>query len=445
MELNCRITHFLELAKSNTAIALVDSMGEMSFADLALEVYKLAEIIQRGSAPIQIIAEKNSRNHFITFFASVLSKKVYCPLDPKNETAILSDLSQSVATLQIPSGTAAIFYTSGSTGNPKGVLVKAKTIEANIKNGAAIQQFDKNSKVLAHLHFSHSGGFFLQALPAILNFSQIIIADYFRPKGIIHLILKHRPTHTILLPSLYGLLVKSSEWPKVENYQFAIVLTGSQGLTPKFIQKALLNCTFLLNVYGLTECGPFAIYKIFDKSFSGESVSMGSPVVELQWKINTDGELLVKGDLVSEGYLNRPSERSENEYFSTKDLVKQENNVFTFISRKDDLFQVGGLTVNPHDVEKKITVSILEVEDCLIFPIPHSQLVNLPAALIKLKNKELKSTDLEDSIGKLLEKHSTPQVYLYVDQIPYNRNGKPDRAAAIDYYLELKKTPKADQ
>lgn len=424
MNLKQMIHSFLMGAKKKPAPAIVDSFGVMSFSELEIAVTRLTYELEIQKRSYLIISEPNSRNHFIGFLACIMSDTVFCPINPKTKNNVLDDIIN-----EFSPGTSSVFHTSGSTGKSKGVLIKDTAIEANIRNSTNHQLLDQNSIILSHLDFSHSGGFFLQSLPGLINFGKIIITTNFIPKVILQLIHLHKPTHTILLPSQMSLLKRSKEYSLLTNHPFKFILTGSQNLNAKFVKEALLNSHHLINVYGLTECGPFAIFHLFDKSFQDDIVPMGKPVKELIWKISNDGELLVAGQLVSAGYINQ-NILHENEFFETKDIVRIEDDLFYFMGRKNDLFQVGGLTVNPIEIEDKILKNILSIEECLIFPVTHGQLVNIPAVLIKLKKNTPKETL---NFQALLDKHCIPQIIIYVDRIPLNINGKPDRRKALTF------------
>jgi acyl-coenzyme A synthetase/AMP-(fatty) acid ligase len=315
---------------------------------------------------------------------------------------------ENFALLISPSWRLAI-YTSGTTGKPKKAIHDFKNLTRFVKTGPLSQE---NVWAFAY-HPTHIAGLqvFLQAflnkntLVNIFDIEKSKIMSQFEENHVSHL--SATPTYLrTVLPYLTRPL------PKVKQ----ITLGGEKfdkQLIPQI--KSIFPNAKIKNIYALTEAGSLLS--------SRDDVFTISKEQESLIKITDLGELLVHKNLM--GKLDQIM--TKDDWYATGDLVEKINNhQFKFISRNNEMINVGGYKLNPHEVEDLLKLNP-HVIDVLVYGKPNKITGNVVVAEIVSDNK-MDNHELEKELQQLLEKHlqdwKKPRLFYFTQEIGKTRTGK---------------------
>jgi long-chain acyl-CoA synthetase len=263
---------------------------------------------------------------------------------------------------------AALLYTGGTTGAPKGVMLSHRNLVANaIQTRAWFADLREGQETfLGVLPFSHSYGLTACLNVAMLSGSAVVLLPTFDTKTVLETIRRHHPTLFPGVPSMYAAI---NEFPKVRNYDIASVSVCISGASPLpvEVQEGFMKLTKgrLVEGYGLTEASPVThANPLFGQ---GKVNAIGIPLPSTDARIihprtgrelksGFVGELVIRGPQVMQGYWHRPEETEKSlrgGWLHTGDLAQMDNDgYFRIINRASDVITVGGHQVYPRDVEE---------------------------------------------------------------------------------------------
>lgn len=220
-----------------------------------------------------------------------------------------------------------IMYSSGSTGQkriPK--IISESMLLSNIKNVTKIQNLTYTSKVLTVCSLNHTGGINTQSIPGLMCGAHII-TDNFNAFNYSSKLKQHNITHSHLLPAYVEALIKNNN--KLPN-NLELIMIGADCVLQHHIKYMLDQQIAVMQLYGLTEAGPPAIYHLWnindDTSVLSsvnetEQVFLGSKCL-CDFKI-INNELFLKGDIIA-----------SDDWLATGDCVQLKNEWFMYQGRK---------------------------------------------------------------------------------------------------------------
>ena len=331
---------------------------------------------------------------------------------------------------------AEIVFTSGTTGQPKGVMLSHYNITSNAVASVSFVNIQKDDRALSILPLSHM--FELTIEVAILHVgASVVYARTLSPDALLKLFASQGITCMVLVPQVLQLFLngierevrrqkKEKQWEMLHRIaerlpfrfrhllfgqvhkrfggHFHFFVSGGAYLPPK-LHKRWENMGFrVLQGYGATECSPVVSATPFNEHLYD---SIGKPIPGVEVRIAEDGELMVKGPNVSAGYWKNPADTEaafEDGWYHTGDLGFRDGkgNLYLKGRKKNLIVLANGLNVYPEDIEN-VLLTNPSVKDAVVFgfteknggQIVHSVLLmNEPdqaKSAVQLANKQLAS------------------------------------------------------
>jgi len=290
----------------------------------------------------------------------------------KNLDAIIKDVAPEDMHIEDvdPEDILEIQYTSGTTGEPKGVILTHKNISSAVNTAVSAVNLKFHLRFLNILPLSHVFSQIMGIfLPLHFGF-EVFFLDTVQPRKIISFIRIKRIHGAIFVPGVLAALKKDLEGKCVHcslGIQFRLIGVGGASLDKELEKWWKRKMIFVLQGYGLTETSSVVAV---NKPFKSKTGSAGKIVDDIEVKINDDGEILVKGDNVTIGYYQneiKTKESFENGWFKTGDIGYIKNRYLYIKERKKDIIVTpSGLKAYPVDIES-ILNSIKGVrESCVI-------------------------------------------------------------------------------
>jgi acyl-coenzyme A synthetase/AMP-(fatty) acid ligase len=268
----------------------------------------------------------------------------------------------------VGSRTTLMLYTSGSTGSPKCISIKANSRQWAVKSLLA---FPQTARTIIAQPLSHING--LNAMESnLLNKSSVIILPKFDVESYKHAIFNSNVSRVVAIPAMMAMLLDDPENLKLMKAKAnvrAVMLSGaptSEGLFDK-ITAAFPEATVRLT-YGMSEIGP----GIFGghPSIPWRKMSVGCEREGIKYKL-VDDVLFIKTPGLFDGYYKDESKTNasydEEGYFNTRDKFRvDEDGFYFFMGRADDMFVSGGENIYPGEVEDILNGHPSILESCVI-------------------------------------------------------------------------------
>lgn len=340
--------------------------------------------------------------------------------------------------------TAYAMYTSGSTGQPKGVEIRHRSILRLVLHSAFM---DFDAPVVLHaapLGFDAST---LEIFAPLLNGGTCVIHDEHTPTGagIARTVTRHGADHAWLTAALFNAIIDDDP---MHLAGLRCVLTGGEALSVRHVRKALsaLPRVRLVNGYGPTECTTFATTFAIPPSWnSDDAIPIGKAIGQTSLHVLDEngnpamrGELYIGGSGVARGYLNRPEltaarfvESALGTLYRTGDLVRlRDDGNLDFIGRIDGQVKIRGYRIETAEVELALR-AIEGVTDAVVAAredrAGNKRLVAWYAA-----EEQHDARTLRDALAQRLPDYMLPTAWKRMACMPINTNGKLDRHALPD-------------
>ncbi|WP_409292815.1 class I adenylate-forming enzyme family protein [Peribacillus sp. SCS-37] len=331
--------------------------------------------------------------------------------------------------------TAVILYTSGTTGNPKGVLLTHKNLYSNAVNSSEHSRAESGITIGA-LPLAHVYGLTISNA-CFLTGSSVVIFSKFNPKEIFLAIEKYKIKSFSAVPAMIHAMVS---YPKADDYDTSSLESVGSGSAP--LPAALLNefknkfGAVVLEGYGLSEAAP--VVTAHNKYIEIKPGSVGIPIPGVEIKIVDDfneevpvgdvGELIVRGDNVTPGYYQNEEESKkvlQNGWLHTGDMARVDNEGYLYIvDRKKDLIIRGGLNVYPRDIEELLN-GHEKVLEAAVVGVPDERMgEEMVACIVKKPGAEVTEEELIRICQEHLAKNKTPRSVVFMESLPRNGVGK---------------------
>jgi len=274
------------------------------------------------------------------------------------------------------SDVAAIFYTSGTTGFPKGAMTTHGNFLSNTESCRRVVKLPTDGSIrnLVSVPLFHVTGCNSQLLPTIENGDSLVIMPAFEVQAFLKAIRDERINLLTSVPAVYWLAINQANFGEVDTSAIGWLTYGGAPIAPELvarIMEAFPNAR-VGNGFGLTETSSVSTFLPHEYAHSRpETVGFGAPVVDLElFEIDPDtgaGELLVRGSNVVKGYWNKPEATAQafvDGWLHTGDMALIDADGFVqIVDRKKDMICRGGENVYCVEVENVLAAhpSVFEV------------------------------------------------------------------------------------
>ena len=353
---------------------------------------------------------------------------------------------------------AQIYYTSGTTGRPKGVMLSHKNVYTHAL-GAIAEIHLTDSDVWAHVApLFHLADAWATWSITWVGGTHVLLRD-FVPKVVLETIEREKVTVTNLIPTMLNLMVNHPDAGKYDYRSLRVLLSGGAPIAPEVIRKIVetFKCDYI-QTYGMTETSPYLTLSILKdhlrklpyedqlrfKSKTGrEFIGVELKVVndrgdEIKKDEKEVGEIIARGDIVTKGYWKLPEETEKSirdGWLYTGDLaVMDEEGYVTIVDRKKDMILTGGENVYSTEVENILYMhpAILE---CAVVGVPDQKWGEAVRGIVVLKPGQ-KATEGEiiQFCKERVAHYKAPKSIDFIDSLPRTGSGKIHKKGLRDSY-----------
>src|SRR5437016_6945276 len=333
---------------------------------------------------------------------------------------------------------AAIFYTSGTTGFPKGAMTTHEGFLSNVETARRVSllPFDGTTRTLVSVPLFHVTGYNSQFLVSCEGGGTTVIMPAFNVQSLLKLIEAERINALTSVPAIYWLAMNQPNFREVDTSGIIRVSYGGAPIAPDLVGRiieAFPNAR-VGNGFGLTETSSVATFLPHEYArLRPETVGFACPVVDLKldgvMPGSDVGELLVRGPNVVKGYWNKPEATAEtfmDGWLHTGDMARLDEQGFAqIVDRKKDMVNRGGENVYCVEVENALAAhpAVFEVA---VIGVPDTMMGEKVGAAVVLKPS---STAEAGDILKFARAHladfKVPQfMVVRTDSLPRNPGGK---------------------
>jgi len=346
---------------------------------------------------------------------------------------------------------AAILYTSGSTGSPKGVVISHRNLISGAESVADYLHNGPSDVILAALPLSFDAGF-SQLTTAFSSRAQVVLVNYLLPSDVVKACAKHGVTGLTCVPPLW-IQIADQKWPE-EATKSLRYFANTGGRMPRATLdklRSLFPNALPYLMYGLTEAFRSTYLDPSEVDRRPSSIGKAIPnaeilVVRPDGSIcdpNEEGELVHRGALVALGYWNDPErtaarfrpapnradgiKTTELAVFSGDAVVRDEDGFLYFVGRKDEMIKTSGYRVSPAEIEE-VVYDTGQVGDAVAFGVPDETLgQSVVIAVSPRPGASLDTKALLAELRKQLPLYMLPRRVVVRDELPRSPNGKFDR------------------
>lgn len=346
---------------------------------------------------------------------------------------------------------AAIYYTGGTTGTPKGVMLSHASLMAAALGALATGQFLEPRGRLLHsapmFHLADGSGWVARNLVGGTH----VILEGFTPEAVAAAVERHQITDMFLAPTMIQMLVDSPAAARHDLSSLKHLIYGASPISQAVLERAmrLLPQAKLLQAYGMTELSPTTTVLTAEDHLNPallRSAGRAVPIAEVKIVDGDDnevprgtvGEVAARGPHVMLGYWNRPDETADalrGGWMHTGDGGYLDENGYLFImDRMKDMIVTGGENVYSAEVENALARHP-SVATCAVIGVPDPDWGERVHAVVVLHDgMTVTARELRDHCGALIARYKAPRTVDFVDALPLTAAAKVSKVELRERY-----------
>ncbi|NEV61814.1 long-chain-fatty-acid--CoA ligase [Thiorhodococcus minor] len=332
---------------------------------------------------------------------------------------------------------AAVLYTSGTTGRPKGAMLTHANLLANASSVARALDFRADDRVLVVLPMFHAFAATVGMLTPLLHGCGLVPVGRFEPKLVSQAIADHEASVFLGVPSMYAVLLRLDDASVSAWRSLRFCVSGGAAM-PAAVMSAFEERfgVPVLEGDGPTECGPVTCVNPLSGPRKPGSVGLPVPDVEMTIRDATGaqlddgqtGEVCVRGPSVMKGYLNLLEATSASFFagwFRTGDLgYRDADGYFYLVDRLKDLIITNGMNVYPRVIEE-VLYRHPDVVEAAVVGDPDARHGEVPVAHLTLSpGCSMSATTLRAYCREHLGQHEIPRRFVFHEALPKSSTGK---------------------
>jgi malonyl-CoA/methylmalonyl-CoA synthetase len=340
---------------------------------------------------------------------------------------------------------AMLAYTSGTTGQPKGVPLTHANLLSSIRGAMRAWGWSDDDVLVHALPFSHQHG--LSGVhAALLSGSRTVVHSRFEPQGFSETVASERATVIFAVPAIYERLVGWEGVSFADYSSLRLAVCGSSPLSPPLARKvAAVIGQQVLERYGSTETG-LDVSNPYNGPRRDGSVGLPLPGVEMaivndegqQVKVGEEGEIVLRGPQVFSGYLGMPEATWESFFdrgwFRTGDVghTDADEGYLYITGRTKEMIISGGVNIYPREIEL-VLEEHGEVDQAAVVGVPSERWGEEVVAFVVMASENATDgSELARHVRSKLSAHKCPKRFLRSTQLPRNEMGKLLRDELVD-------------
>jgi long-chain acyl-CoA synthetase len=385
-------------------------------------------------------------------------RKVFYTREPAEGCEPFSNLLKPVsAKLPAPAvapqdALAALPYSSGTTGAPKGVMLSHFNLVANIYQllGPGAVTFDTTDNILCFLPFYHIYGLNVMLNPALIAGAKLVLMPRFNMAQVASLMIAEGITMIPLVPPAMNamcLAAEAGEFPKEHKVQW--VKSGAAPLAPDLARRfSALTGIRIRQGYGMTEASPVTHVGYLEPRLYRPD-SIGYPVAQTDCRViasegsvahaesvaevasGEPGELVMRGPQFMCGYWNEPEATAavlrDGWYWSGDIVTRDREGFFRVVDRRKELIKYKGFPVAPAEVEA-VLLEHPAVRECGVVGRADAAAGEIPVAFVALREGTTGCKKTEEElcsfVAERLTSYKQPREVRFIDAVPKTASGK---------------------
>ncbi|MCV7290588.1 fatty acid--CoA ligase family protein [Mycolicibacterium wolinskyi] len=326
-----------------------------------------------------------------------------------------------------------IIYTSGTTGRPKGVMMNHRQTLRLYAEWCDLADLREGDRYLIVNPFFHTFGYKAGCIASLIRGATVLPVPVFDVDAVVELIAAERITMLPGPPTLYHSLLAVADKAKLATLRAGV--TGAADIPVELVRRIHEELPFqtLATGYGLTEAGTATLSRPGD-SFEDIATTVGTACDGVEVTVADDGEVLVRGYSVMQGYFDDPAATAEavdgDGWLHTGDLgTLDDNGRLRIVGRKKDMFIVGGFNAYPAEIEGFL-LEHPDVAQVAVIGVDDERLGQVGKAFVVVKQRPGATRDsvsAEDLIAWSRERmagYKVPRYVEFLDELPLNATGK---------------------
>jgi acyl-CoA synthetase (AMP-forming)/AMP-acid ligase II len=440
MTLEQSLEHFAQLTPDKAAVI---SQGQtLSYAELWERIRQKAKQLKEEGLhedkPYVFVATQDAA-FIVTYCAVHLCGAVCVPLESSTPQDRQQQIREELRTSYIVPSTSDILYTTGTTGEAKGVMLSEKAWTANAENLIDRLGFTADLLFIVCGPLNHLGSL-SKIYPTLMTGGTLYLLENLKDLNAFFAPFKTLSDSgrvgSFLVPSSIRMLLQlASKQLATVSQKIDFIETGAAPISQHDMERLCqtLPHSRLFNTYASTETGIVCSYE-FSK-YGCVPGLLGKPMRHSSVRIDGDGRVICSGDTIMSGYVGSPEATArvlrEGEIYTSDIGSLDGDGMLRLLGRRDDVINVGGYKVNPSEVEDAVQ-AFEGIRDCICIPAPHPLLGTVPKLLyVPQEGQAIEPKDIARFLRERIEPYKIPFFYEAVEAIKRTYNGKLDRKAYL--------------